>query len=105
MQSDDGDLHESKLAMDGDGLPDQGTYEWSHGGVSLLARTGTVLPGVGAVRSFVPPSGIILPPPLVLVPNSRAINNDHGQVLFSALLTDGRYVLSLATPRGVGCKP
>ena len=90
--------------VDGDGLPDQGTYEWSHGEVGLVARTGTVLPGVGTVRSFVPPSGIIIPPPVVFVPNSGAVNNDRGQVLFSALLTDGRYVLLLATPRGGGSR-
>jgi hypothetical protein len=90
--------------VDGDGLPDQGTYQWSHGEVGLVARTGTVLPGVGTVRSFVPPSGIIIPPPVVFVPNSGAVNNDRGQVLFSALLTDGRYVLLLATPRGGGSR-
>jgi hypothetical protein len=72
--------------------------------VGLVARTGTVLPGVGTVRSFVPPSGIIIPPPVAFVPNSGAVNNDRGQVLFSALLTDGRYVLLLATPHGVGSR-
>jgi hypothetical protein len=86
--------------VDGDSLPDQGTYLWSHGQVSLVARTGTVLPGVGTVRTFVPPAGTTIPPPAVFVPNSGAINNDRGQVLFSALLTDGRYVLLLATPSG-----
>src|SRR5262249_47209160 len=86
--------------VDADGLPDQGTYQWSHGQVSLVARTGTVLPGVGTVRTFVPPSGTVIPPPPVFVPNSGAINNDRGQVLFSALLTDGRYVLLLPTPSG-----
>jgi hypothetical protein len=34
----------------------------------------------------------------VFVPNSGAINNDRGQVLFSATLTDGRGVLLLDTP-------
>jgi hypothetical protein len=85
---------------DGDLLPDQGTYRWSHGRVSVVARTGTVLPGVGTVRSFVPPSGTVIPPPPVFVPNSGAINNDRGQVFFSALLTNGDYVLLLATPEG-----
>jgi hypothetical protein len=88
--------------VDGDGLPDQGTYQWSHGQVSLVARTGTVLAGVGTVRTFVPPDGTVIPPPAVFVPNSGAINNDRGQLLFSALLTDGRYVLLLATPGGGG---
>jgi hypothetical protein len=88
--------------VDSDGLPDQGTYQWSHGQVSLVARTGTVLPGVGTVRTFVAPAGTSIPPPEVFVPNSGAINNDRGQLLFSALLTDGRFVLLLATPRGGG---
>jgi hypothetical protein len=86
--------------VDGDGLPDQGTYQWSHGQVSMVARTGTVLPGVGTVRTFVPPAGTIIPPPPVFVPNSGAVNSDRGQVLYSALLTDGRYVLLLDTPGG-----
>jgi hypothetical protein len=86
--------------VDGDGLPDQGTYQWSHGQLSVVARTGTVLAGVGTVRTFVPPAGVVIPAPTVFVPNSGAINNDRGQVLFSALLTDGRYVLLLATPSG-----
>ncbi len=89
--------------VDGDGLPDQGTYQWSRGHLSVVARTGTVLPGIGTVRSFVPPVGISIPPPTSFVPNSGSINNDRGQVLFSALLTDGRYVLLLSTPHG--CLP
>jgi hypothetical protein len=86
----------------GDQLPDQGMYLWSRGQLSLFARTGTVLPGVGTVRSFVPPQGTVIPPPEVFVPNSGAINNDSGQVLFSALLTNGEYVLLLSTPSGGG---
>ncbi|MGA7392049.1 MAG: hypothetical protein WBW78_05300 [Terrimicrobiaceae bacterium] len=38
-------------------------------------------------------------PPGVFVPNSGANNNDRGQVVFGATLTDGRGVLLLATPR------
>ena len=38
-------------------------------------------------------------PPSVFVPNSGANNNDRGQVVFGATLTDGRGVLLLATPR------
>src|SRR5262249_5120685 len=60
--------------VDRDGLPDQGTYQWSRGQVSVVARTGTVLPSVGTVRSFVPPNGTTIPPPPVFVPNSGAIN-------------------------------
>jgi hypothetical protein len=35
----------------------------------------------------------------VLVPNSGANNNDRGQVVFGATLSDGRGVLLLATPK------
>jgi len=43
--------------------------------------------------------GVIVIPPLpILFPNSGAINNDLGQVLFGAKLSDGRGVLLLATP-------
>ena len=88
--------------VDGDGLPDTGLYQWSHGTLSLVARTGTVLPGVGTIETLVPPSAIVVPPPPVFSPNSGAINNDRGQVLFSATLTDGRVVLLLATPQSNG---
>jgi hypothetical protein len=82
---------------DGDGLPDTGLYQWSHGAVSLLARTGTVLPGAGTIEGLVSPAIIIGPVP-EFTPTGGAINNDRGQVLFSATLTDGRGVLLLDTP-------
>ncbi len=42
---------------------------------------------------------IVVPPPPILVPNSGAINNDNGQVLFGSKLSDGRGVLLVATPK------
>src|SRR5262249_6337823 len=84
--------------VDGDSLPDQGIYLWSKGQVSVLARTGTVLPGIGTIETLVPPVAIVIPPVGTFFPFGGAINNDRGQLLFSALLTDGRYVMLLATP-------
>jgi hypothetical protein len=76
---------------------DTGLYLWSHGSLTLIARTGTVIPNVGTV-SILAGSLISFPPPPFTVPNSGAINNDRGQVMFSATLTDGNNVLLLATP-------
>jgi hypothetical protein len=73
-------------------------YVWSHGSLHLVARTGTDIPGVGTVAHLVT-NVPVLPPPTVFVPNSGAANNDRGQVLFSATLSDGRGVLLLATPK------
>jgi hypothetical protein len=41
---------------------------------------------------------ISFPPPASYVAESGAINNDRGQVLFGATLSDGQGVLLLATP-------
>ena len=83
--------------VNGDGVADTGLFVWSSGSLRLVARTGTVLPGVGKVDGMVM-GVIVIPPPPILVPNSGAINNDLGQVLFGAKLSDGRGVLLLATP-------
>ena len=80
-----------------DGSPDTGLYVWSHGVLHVVARTGTVIPGLGTIRhlaTFV--TGF--PPPPVNTPNSGATNNDRGQLFFAATLTDGRGVLLVATP-------
>jgi hypothetical protein len=72
-----------------DGVPDTGLYEWSRGTLSLVARTGTIIPGMGTIAQInALGSGIL---------------NDRGQVLFQATLTDGRIVLLIATPQGGGC--
>jgi hypothetical protein len=67
--------------VDHDGFDDTGLFQWSHGRLSLIARTGTVIPGVGTVST-----------------TSGAINNNRGQVIFQATLTDGSGVFLLATP-------
>jgi hypothetical protein len=69
--------------VDGDGNPDTGVYFRSRAGsLSVLARTGMVIPSVGTIVSA-----------------TRAIINDRGQAAFAAQLTGGRNVLLLATPR------
>ncbi|HTL54626.1 MAG TPA: choice-of-anchor tandem repeat NxxGxxAF-containing protein [Candidatus Limnocylindrales bacterium] len=83
--------------INGDGGGDTGLFVWSKGSVQLVAHTGTVIPGVGTIAQLV--MGVItIPPPAVLTSNSGAINNDRGQVLFGATLTDGSGVLLVATP-------
>jgi hypothetical protein len=83
------------------GIPDTGLFEWSHGRLSLIARSGTVLPGVGTVDNL-DFNVIVTPPPPILVPNSGAVNNNRGQVFFGATLTDGRAVMLLDTPDDSG---
>jgi hypothetical protein len=83
------------------GVPDTGLFEWSHGRLSLIARSGTVLPGVGTVSNLTF-NVIVTPPPPIVVPNSGAVINDRGQVLFGATLTDGRSVMLLYTPTAGG---
>ena len=85
--------------VDGDGLPDTGLFQWSHGQLSGIARTGTVVPGVGTVKLLGSPTQIIFPLPPNFTATSGAINNDVGQVLFQATLTDDSGVFLLATPR------
>ena len=81
-----------------DGVPDTGLYLFSKGKLRLVARTGTEIPGVGTIARL--EMHVPMPnPPSVFVPNSGANNNDRGQVVFGATLTDERGVLLLATPR------
>jgi hypothetical protein len=82
---------------DNDGNPDTGLFVWLHGSVKLVARTGTVIPGVGTIRHLATAT-TGFPPPPVLTPSSSAVNNDRGQVFFCATLTDGTGVLLIATP-------
>ena len=77
----------------GDGLSDTGLYVFSHGSLHLVARTGTVLPGMGTIAHLQPP-GFVGAPFALSLPQ----NNDRRQVLFGATLSDGRGVLLLATP-------
>lgn len=83
--------------VDGDGFADTGLFQWSHGQLSVIARTGTVIPGVGTVDELASPQ-MVIPPAAIQTTTSGAINNDAGQALFQATLTDGSGVLLLATP-------
>jgi len=64
-----------------------GVYVSSRGTVRLVARPGSVLPGIGTFRSI----PIFAP--------TGAVINDSGELLFAATLTTGDTVLVLASPR------
>jgi hypothetical protein len=84
---------------DSNGFPDTGLFRSSHGQLSVIARAGTVIPGVGTVFALISPLQLVIPPPPSFTTTSGAINNDAGQVLFVATMTNGECVLLLATPR------
>ena len=79
---------------------EEGLYAYSHGALHLVARTGTVIPGVGTIFSLemgnpnVPGS----PPAAAGWPTSGSRLNDRGQTVFGCTLADGRGALLLATP-------
>ena len=83
--------------VDGDGFDDTGLFLWSHGKFSVIARTGTVIPGIGTIDELSSPQ-LVIPPAPIATTTSGAINNDRGQILFQASLTDGSGVFPLATP-------
>jgi hypothetical protein len=83
---------------DGDGLPDTGIWLWSHGQLSLVARSGTVLPGIGTVSQMLARSFIVIPPPINFSSVCGTIINDRGVIVFQPSLTDSRTVLIQATP-------
>jgi hypothetical protein len=80
------------------GFNDTGLYTWSRGTLSLVARTGTVIPGVGTIQALLSPGEEGSTSPFG---GGEAIN-EHGQIVFQAALTDGRGVLLLATPTDSG---
>jgi hypothetical protein len=86
---------------DGDGTLDTGLFQWSNGQLSVIARSGTVIPDVGTIFQLASAQLVVPPPPFVSA-NSGAINNDRGQVVFQATLTDGTVVMVQATPTGKG---
>ena len=75
------------------GVPDTGLYEWNNGSLSLVAKSGMTIPGVGTVLAFQPPGFVGGSYPL-----SGAAINDRGQIAFSVTLTDGRSAMLTATP-------
>ena len=83
--------------VNGDVSLDTGLFVWSDGSLRLVARTGTVIPGVGRIFGLVTGPNVFPPLPFI-TPNSGAINSDRGQVFFCATLTDRRGVLLVATP-------
>jgi hypothetical protein len=83
--------------VDGDGNNDTGLFQWSRGELSVIARTGTVIPGIGTIDELAPPQ-LIFPPPPIGTTTSGAVSNDRGQVIFQASLADGKGVFLLATP-------
>jgi len=76
------------------GVSETGMFVASHGALWSVAQTGTVIPGVGTVSQVIT-GGFFVPG---TVANTEIVNNDRGQVLFAATLTDGRGVLLVATP-------
>ncbi|HXJ58033.1 MAG TPA: choice-of-anchor tandem repeat NxxGxxAF-containing protein [Verrucomicrobiae bacterium] len=83
--------------VDGDGFNDTGLFQWSRGVLSVIARTGTTIPGLGTVDELASPQ-LVVPPAPIPTTTSGAINNEAGEVLFQATLNDGRGVMLLATP-------
>jgi hypothetical protein len=78
-----------------DGVHDTGLYVRSGGNLQLVARTGTVIPGVGTIADINNSLYATLDGPSFF--DEPAIN-DAGQILFEATLTDGTGVLLVATP-------
>ena len=88
-------FHTEVLAGKATPVRDTGVYVVSHGRVQLVARSGTVIPGVGIVSD--------LENPFYVGSNDAklfggAVINDAGQVAFQAILTDGRDALLIANP-------
>ncbi len=79
---------------------DEGLYIYSGGAIHLIARSGTVIPGVGTIYSLEMGNSAApgLPPTPTGFPTGGAQLNDRGQTFFGCSLTDGRVVLLLATP-------
>jgi hypothetical protein len=76
---------------DGDGIPDTGVYVRSGGTLQLIARTGTVVPGIGTIAHIQAPQTIGN-----RLPFGGAVLNSRGDVLFEATLTNGLGVLLVA---------
>jgi hypothetical protein len=81
-----------------DGVGDTGLYVRSNGTLSLVARTGTDIPGVGTIAHINNPMLAELADAPAVFFDEPAINAS-GQVFFEATLTDGTGVLLVATPR------
>ena len=69
---------------------DTGLYVLSTIGLRLVARTGTLIQGVGTISGLTAPG--------FPIPWTGGAINERGQIAFAATLTDGNTVLLLATP-------
>jgi hypothetical protein len=76
-------------------IRDTGVYVVSHGKVQLVARSGSVIPGVGTVADLENPFFVGANNQLLF---GGAVINDPGQVAFQAILTDGRDAMLIASP-------
>jgi hypothetical protein len=67
----------------------QGIYSWHAGKLTLIAKTGTVIPGIGTVDKLDFAAG---------QPSGGALTNDRGQILFGATFKEGGGALLVANP-------
>jgi hypothetical protein len=81
----------------GASVDDTGLYVLWHGQLRLVARTSTVIPGIGTISQVNNP--LFADAPGAAIFDEPAIN-DRGQIFFEATLTDGTAVLLVASPRG-----
>jgi hypothetical protein len=79
--------------LNNDGLLDSGLYVATRGSLRLVAKTGTVLPGLGTI-AYLGSAPVV---PSIPLATGGELNN-RGQILLYATLTDGRGALLLATP-------
>jgi hypothetical protein len=86
--NDSGDVAFNALLYTGD----EAVFLWSNGSLTLVAKMGTVIPGVGAI-SGMDQFGAGLP-------NGYVQINDQGKIAFAATLEGGGRVLLIATPTG-----
>jgi hypothetical protein len=83
------------------GVGDTGLYVASHGSLRLVARTGTVIPGVGSVAQVNVPLPFLLDTGFSPAFASGGAINDRGEILFVVILTDQTTgVLLVATSHG-----
>ena len=69
---------------------DTGVYVWSKGQLHLVARAGTVVPGLGAITGVDTQSAY-----------TGTQINDRGQIAFVAGMSDGSTAVVVATPEGI----
>lgn len=78
-------------------IRDTGVYVASHDKVRLVARSGSVIPGIGTIADLQNPFFVGTNNQLLF---GGAVINNPGQVAFQGILTDGRDALLIANPSG-----